>query len=107
MAKQTCLRCGQSWHAEVDRPVKCRHCKSHLWNTPRRYKLKVMPQEQPTAVRKARSIASEAARLYGVTQQDLLQALDDFEQEFLYCRPEIRALRSLVRDHFARHNKEQ
>lgn len=50
VAMARCLRCGFEWLPRVECPVKCPHCKTHLWNVPRAYAL----PGKPTPTRKGR-----------------------------------------------------
>ena len=38
--KQKCIRCKNQWLSYVKSPVRCTRCKSHLWNTPYKRKVK-------------------------------------------------------------------
>jgi len=31
-----CIRCGHIWGSRSKKPIRCSHCKSYLWNTPKR-----------------------------------------------------------------------
>lgn len=36
LPRYTCLRCGYTWIPRVQhRPVRCAHCRSEYWHTPR------------------------------------------------------------------------
>jgi hypothetical protein len=98
MAKCECLRCGYKWQSEVDSPVKCAGCRSPLWNQARRYRLKDRPEVVPTMAR--RPLSTLPDKLHGVTMQDLLEVLREFESEFPVYARELRALKSIVKDAF-------
>lgn len=103
MAEKTCLRCGQTWHAEIENPIKCGRCKSKFWNTPRRYALKIKPDELPAGPRRPRNMPAATGTpewKYGTTATELLKVIDDIEPEFLYCQKELNIIRRIVKDAF-------
>lgn len=98
MAKCICNRCGYNWESQLDSPRKCASCRSLLWNQPRKYKLKLRPHLSPTSSR--RLPCSFPPTLHGVSLQDILDALLEFESEFSFYSREIRALKSIAKDAF-------
>ncbi len=98
MAKCICNRCGYNWDSHLDSPRKCAKCRSLLWNQPRKYKLKNRPDLFPTSSRLPPT--SFPPTLHGVSLQDILDALREFESEFSFYSREIRALKSIAKDAF-------
>jgi hypothetical protein len=55
---------------------------------------------KPTASRQPRAIQTQ--RLHGVSMEDLLEVLDEFEEEFPIYEREVRALKRIVKASFPR-----
>ena len=100
MPKCECLRCGYKWQSEIGQPRKCAKCRSYLWNKPRKYRLKVSPEAMPTASRRPRFAAPK--KLYGMTLEELLTALDEFEKAFPGYQREVDILRRITKTAFSR-----